>query len=606
MIENQDDQTKPNASQVDTAGPEKPKKRSKKKQTNTQLPGILFILVMVIALGVGVYLSFQPARYGGEASEGDVVLSVDPVESSLAVGDTGTARVMINPNGEQVWHTYVFLNYDSSVIQVDEINPGNFFTDKLDEMGASSIDSIQIIKGKSSNSVRFIASLLNVFYEEDNPDDETPTREEAITTSSDPGVLFEIEYTVIGEGTSPLEFIVGDGVENNAKVLELDSDVNILGNVNNGTVTTGDDSGTTEARIYLSGPTSTSVGDQVSYDVMFDTNGQDVIGIDAKLNVPDAFEIVEVIQEGSAFSDFSQDLSSDPVAISANVGTNPEADRVNGNGLKMGTLVLNVASGVDTTQSLTFQFTQDDTDNANLNDTNMIKYIESPADPVDILTSAEGLTVSIQATAEPSPSPSPSASPDVTPSPSPSASPSPSPTPGTEEVPVTIRLLFQGKTRSSADKATPVSFIFETERDGSTETILREGTTNSDGEISITLPSGSYTALVQDVPGYLDRRFEDIGIVTPVAQGDNPNYINFPVPLLGGDINGNNGSGDDIVNSIDYAVFIDNFREDTSYVDLDASGEVNNLDFSIIRSNWEIQSHTLQSNWDLRIKHAHN
>ena len=53
-------------------------------------------------------------------------------------------------------------------------------------------------------------------------------------------------------------------------------------------------------------------------------------------------------------------------------------------------------------------------------------------------------------------------------------------------------------------------------------------------------------------------------------------------PLKGGDL-----TSDGIVNAVDYtSVFLQAFLSTNQTVDLDGSGLVNNLDFSIMRRNW--------------------
>lgn len=90
------------------------------------------------------------------------------------------------------------------------------------------------------------------------------------------------------------------------------------------------------------------------------------------------------------------------------------------------------------------------------------------------------------------------------------------------------------------------------------------------------------------VPGYLARRFGSTG--SPLQVLSVASTLDFTgTPLLGGDFN-NDGE----VNEIDYsAYFLPNFRNSNTLVDLDGSGEVNNLDFAIMRSNWGLTADTL-------------
>src|SRR5690606_25027778 len=108
-------------------------------------------------------------------------------------------------------------------------------------------------------------------------------------------------------------------------------------------------------------------------------------------------------------------------------------------------------------------------------------------------------------------------------------------------------------------------------------------------EAIFSLFPGNYEIWIK-APGYLARKFGTA--TTPVAITQGTMVLDFTsFPLLGGDFN-----GDGTINEVDYSLhFLTKFRTNDPMVDLDGSGEVNNLDFAIMRSNWALIGHT-QSN----------
>ncbi len=103
--------------------------------------------------------------------------------------------------------------------------------------------------------------------------------------------------------------------------------------------------------------------------------------------------------------------------------------------------------------------------------------------------------------------------------------------------------------------------------------------TDNQGRAQVTLAQGVYDILI-DSAGYLARVYRNVNIGSGT-------YLDLSAsPLLGGDFN-----DDGVVNSVDYsAYFYPNYRSQSTLVDLDASGEVNNLDYSIMRNNWSYVS----------------
>jgi hypothetical protein len=115
-------------------------------------------------------------------------------------------------------------------------------------------------------------------------------------------------------------------------------------------------------------------------------------------------------------------------------------------------------------------------------------------------------------------------------------------------------------------------------------------TTDSSGKVTTQLLPGNYVFLVK-TSGYLARRFASS--TAPITIGVTTSSIDFTNnPLLGGDLN-----NDGIINEIDYTTkfFAPTiFGTANALADLDSSGQVNNLDFSIMRGNWNLADDTFQ------------
>lgn len=165
--------------------------------------------------------------------------------------------------------------------------------------------------------------------------------------------------------------------------------------------------------------------------------------------------------------------------------------------------------------------------------------------------------------------------------------PQASPTTGGNPQQVTLKYRLQGKTRPGISNASPVVLKYRPVGSTTATTLTLQG--NSSGEMVITIAPGSYVFLL-DVPGYLARR---IGTNSqPVVISPNNQLLDLSTTLLlGGDFN-----DDGVVNEVDFTLlFLANYAKTHATVDLDASGQVNNLDFGIMRNNWNKQSDTISS-----------
>lgn len=145
---------------------------------------------------------------------------------------------------------------------------------------------------------------------------------------------------------------------------------------------------------------------------------------------------------------------------------------------------------------------------------------------------------------------------------------------------------FQGKTRSGISKALSLTVSYLKDNSGVPENLSL--TTNSNGQATTPLLPGNYVFIVK-APGYLAKRMGTTA--NPITVTSSTTQLDFTSSLLlGGDLN-----EDGVVNEVDYTVkFLTAFGLSTPLADLDSSGQVNTLDFAIMRGNWNLTDDILQ------------
>jgi len=142
-----------------------------------------------------------------------------------------------------------------------------------------------------------------------------------------------------------------------------------------------------------------------------------------------------------------------------------------------------------------------------------------------------------------------------------------------------VKLGFEGILRGGVSKSKNVEFSYR--KVGDTQVTTLSLVTDDDGVAVIDLIPGSYVLLF-DTDGYLARSYGEDANPVVVQAGSILDLSSSP--LLGGDFN-NDGE----VNEVDYTNnFLPAFLGTSALVDLDGSGEVNNLDFAVIRANWSL------------------
>lgn len=352
---------------------------------------------------------------------------------------------------------------------------------------------------------------------------------------------------------------------------------------------------TSGPKLHFSNPTPAnpqSVNSNFTINVLMDTDGQNVSGFDAIVNY-DSTVLTAVNATQGSVSQFVSYPSLDvttpgTVVISGNVGASSSTS-VNGTDLHVGTITFRptaTSAGTD----LNYDFTA-----GSRNDSNIVLSGSPDGDPQDILASVESSTITVTTgpTTVPTPTTAPTTppTPTVTPTAGPGQTATPTSTPTTPPTPVAtatstptsvpntsvnLNMQFQGLTRSGVNRTKQVTL----QRRSATGTVYPNitATTDSTGRLTVSIPAGNYIFLA-DTPGYLAKRYGTF--TSPISITDLTTAFTYPL-MLGGDFN-----SDGIVNEVDYTLhFLPNYRGTSSLVDLDGSGEVNNLDFEAMRSSW--------------------
>ncbi len=554
---------------------------------------LLMSLAIMVALPVTVFMVQKIQSLQSNAAPGNATLVFNPTSQSNKVGDTGNFNLFLNPNNEKVNGIQISITYDPAIVDVTDIIPGPYFTDPASTIGQPLEINKRIQSGSIQYSIAFpLGSKLGneAYYS---------------LTAKDAAM---IKYTAKAEGTANFAFVTSG---------TLISDINaqnVLSSATGGTLNV-----TSGARLYFSSPRPANpqnVNSSFDIDMLMDTGGQNVDGVDARARLDKTMLNVVSMSKPTtttsiSYPQFVFDNVAGTVSVSASIlaGTTP----MTGTNIVIATLKLKpilASSG----SLISYDFVI-----GNRNDSNIVlSGTLSAGDPTDILASVTNATIvsqnAVAATASPSPVPTqtstltptltplPTRTPTapigiiattntLTPSPRFTSTPTIAPTATvtltstpTPILPRTIlvRIAFQGITRIGADKTKQVILAYKLVNSQTLTTVNLS--TNSNGEGSISFVPGDYIFQLK-APGYLASSFgsqlNPIRITSTLTSLDLTQN-----PLLGGDFN-----GDGEVNEIDFtSFFLPGFRTASPTVDLDGSGEVNNLDFGIMRTNWGLRS----------------
>lgn len=553
---------------------------------NKKLKQIIIGVVILLSIPLTVFLVMNRQSLWSKAGPGNADLSITPSSKTHNVGETGSLDVFLNPEGEDVSGVEVVLTYNPSVITVTSVAPGAFFTDEAPTVG----NPIEIIKSINAGQIHYALAF--------------PLGSNHSSTASK--IAIKVNYTVIAAGTSAISFATAGNPKTTISDIAAQ---NVLGDVFGGTINVG-----SGPRLYFSAPTPANpqtVNGTFTLDILADTGGQDSDGIDAKIGFdPLVLKVTSLVKGTEPTLPLYQALSFDntlgTVTISANIGSAIPAIPANGSALKVATITFQALS-VSSNTPINFDFTLGSRNDSNI----VLSGTSQSGDPQDILASVTNASISINGgSGTPTPTTAPTATPTsvptATPTPVPSATITPTPiaintptpqptatippnTPTPTSSPaktVTLNLLFQGTTRPDSGFPKVLSLLYKTV---SSPTTLGPISINlsSTGQGLFSVIPGNYIVKVK-APGYLARVFGTPS--SPTIITSTSTTLDFTTkPLLGGDFN-----GDGVINEVDYtAQFLPNFLQANTLIDLDGSGQVNNLDFGIMRSNWSLTDEIL-------------
>ncbi len=566
----------------------------KKLRSMKKLPSVIFVLLLLVGLPVAVFLVNKVTQLRTGAAPGNVVLSILPLNATIGIGETSDLMVWVNPSTDSVSSMQLVLTYDQTVVQVMDVVPAAFYTDPAPQIGPPLVIQKDLTTpGKIVYSISFPLP-----QNASTPAYSSSAVAEAVKISVKGLKQGSTQFSFVTTGTGVAITKIADPLGNNLLKTATGNTVNVAGGV----------------RLLFGSTTpvgTQSINTNFTLPVVLNTNGQAVDAVDALVRFdPAVFTAVSVAKnDTSGFSSYPSltiDNTTGTVSISANVGSGATTTPVNGAAVTLATITMKPKINSSATQ-ITYDFTA-----GSRNDSNVLAHVtQSGAEPQDILAAVSPVTIVVGtaatasptgtaiATASPSPTPTdvivprdpPTGTGTATGSGKPTASPSPTPTATATASPVaqsiTMNLKFQGRTRTGAVLPSSVTVSYRLANTAASTAQTVTVTPNTSAQTTTSLLPGSYVFLVK-APGYLPRRYGSDQ--TPIVIGTATTTVDFTgATLLGGDFN-----NDGVINEVDYTLkFLTSFAKVDNIVDLDGSGQVNNLDYGVMRSNWSIAGDSL-------------
>lgn len=537
----------------------------------------LLIVVLIVLLPL-ILLAIKKNNNNSKAStvNGTAAISLSPATTKFVPSSAQNVDLLVNTGQEKVDGVQAILNFSGAV-------PTNlvFTANTITGLSPVITNVETTVTGKKA-TIAFITSNPQQPFTTNSALVKLGTFSFTSPTTGDMTIAFNTQLTTaIKNGTSedilktPIDSTYTFAVAQNQSVPSLSFDT-------------------------LTPPNPQTVGSTFQVNIVADTATQKISGVDAQVTFdPSIVEIVSVEKSaGTLFPSFPEmtfDNATGKIFVSANIGTSASPVPVSGAQVQIAKITGRTKIATTST-TLKYVFTLNDR-----NDSNLVQYIDQVGqEPADILAKVQGQELIAMNPASPTPTatntPGPTSTPGPTntPIPSPTLTPSPTLVPSSTPTPTattappapnTIQFGLQGKNRTDADKSVELSVEAKSVIKNTTATATV--TTNSTGQGQVSLVPDDYLLLVK-APGYLAKKIGTTA--SPVHLGGGTTAVDLSTtPLLGGDFN-----GDGEINEIDYTLnFLTSFRNANSVVDLDSSGNVNNLDFAIMRSNWALQSDKL-------------
>jgi hypothetical protein len=532
-------------------------------QTTKKIPlqivvfGQTLLIILLILVLPAIFLAFKNNKGNvpqASSANGTALLTLSPATTRLTPNSPHTVEVFFNTGADRVDGVQAIINFTGTV-------PNDVVFVPSTVAGLSPVvTNVENVTGGKKASLAFITS---------NP-------QQPFTTNSSQVKLGQFTFTSPASGTLNVQFNTQFTTS-----IKNGTTQDILKTPENAVFTfafAGNDEPSLSFNT-LTPPNPQVIGSTFQVNVVANSGTRQLSGVDAQIAFdPSLVEIVSIEQatQFPAYPELTYDNQTGRAYISANIGTAANATPVSGASIAIAKITGRTKAATEST-SLSFVFNANDR-----NDSNLVLYIaQQGQEPADVLAKVENQSLVIGGLGEPTeltPTPQATAIPTATRTPTPTVTPA-------NSAANTVRFALQGKNRPEANKTAQLSVnIQSTQNSNVTSATV---STNTAGQAQLSIVPGDYILLAK-TPGYLARK---IGTVAnPVRLNGSTTPIDLSsTPLLGGDFN-----DDDEVNEIDYTLrFLTSFRESDPVVDLDNSGNVNNLDFAIMRSNWAQESDTL-------------
>jgi len=336
---------------------------------------LLVLMVVLIALPVVVYLANQYVKFRSRAEGEEVSLYVVPSEQVMP--PDANFQVMLASGTHEIGFVQVELAFDNTKVNLaSEIQTSPLFGTIVDKTSAAEANFTGVIS---------IAVALSV-------DD---------LTNTIPTGVFEVANFTLKSVSGALEDTSSISFNPDGQYGVVVSDMN----EQELTFTTSGSSFTLNpsssvARLYFSDPRPVNpqvVNSPFDIDVLMDTGGESVDGVDAKISFDKNFLRVSDIAEDDSgvFASYpltTYDNAAGTMVVSANIGTASDAVPVNGTGIRLATVNVVPLAATSSTQ-LVYDFTAGERNDSNIALSGTLEY----QDPVDILAAVGNATIIVDA-----------------------------------------------------------------------------------------------------------------------------------------------------------------------------------------------------------------
>jgi hypothetical protein len=581
---------------------------------------ILSVLVLVTALVAQQVQRRQ--EVSTQAVLNGVQVLFNPANTSIAPNESSSVNMIFNSinnnNHYCVTGNDIILNYDPAVVQVNSIDTDPVFNEISPPLISNANGVIRLVYGAplayDANLTQYPVELYG--------NHQVATIN--FTATGQPGsTAFTLASSSVVTATQAIDPNAQNPVPSQDSPCFNGNTQNsgnwIDDNPSSASITVSQSSGGNGPQLsFANGPAGpVSPLSTFSIDVVGDSASNLIDGVDARITFDTTRLTVTTITPGTVFASY-------PEYQYFNTGSNAGKINISGTvGSSGSPITLPNGSGNNVIATITFQVKSNaPTGQANLgwtyvtgnpNDTNMAQTLPNgdSADILDLNVVDPVITTQINIQPGPTATPAPTNTPTPIPTPTKTPTPIPSPTPTTIPTPthtpapnptvtptpipavnVTFQMGWQGKQRGGLNLALPFTVIVRP--DGGLAQSPITSNTNSAGQFTLSINPGNYDILLTS-PGYLAKKYEAV-VVTTGTTSINLTLLTDPNPQVGaeGVLIGGDLVDDGVINAVDYGnKFLNDFGGTNAITDLDLSGQVNSLDFAVMRPNWGATDETL-------------